>query len=318
MIQLETSDDVLIDKILYIRMHNNLLYVAHSNFCSVFNMEGDFLYRIGKRGNGPGEYNSIEALTFTDKYVIIYDDIRDKLFFYNHADAEFSHSVPMSDKYTSFKILKKDLFVGVSNLAWSTDNRVKFFDINGIVIDSIRHNKILHSDRSPIVAQDGNLFTYNDAIYFKEGYNDTVFRISQDLTFSSEYVINTGKYAVNYEDRILNFEKYIQGQSTVVYFENDRFLLLQGVGMGFQYILIDKKLNKFDQVDFLYNEEISKLFEDDRKIIGYENNRVIVEDIPSFFRIRGVSEDGKTMMDFEYLKEYPDNNPVIVLVRLKE
>ena len=64
-VPLETSDDVLIDKILYMGLHKDLLYIFDNNMnCFVFDLNGKFLYKVGSKGQGPGEYVYVSNLFF--------------------------------------------------------------------------------------------------------------------------------------------------------------------------------------------------------------------------------------------------------------
>ncbi|MDR0698280.1 MAG: hypothetical protein LBG28_03520, partial [Tannerella sp.] len=160
-----------------------------------------------------------------------------------------------------------------------------------------------------------NIYPYNNASYLKEAYNDTVFRISDDLQLLPEYIITAGKYSTNYDDLVLNIEKYKKGIKSVVEFESDRYILAR---TGEYYFLIDKKTDTTEKVLLTYNEEMDELFEDDVRLIGggtlFEPK---TESVPTRFNINGVSEDGKIIFASEYL-ENSDDNPVIIMLRIKE
>jgi hypothetical protein len=45
---------------------------AHTSSINVFNQNGKFLYKIGRKGNGPGEFNSLKTFSFSDDYNELY------------------------------------------------------------------------------------------------------------------------------------------------------------------------------------------------------------------------------------------------------
>jgi hypothetical protein len=301
-------------------LYRDLLFVAHVHRCSVFNLNGEYLYDIGKHGQGPGEFvASPLALFFLDDYMGIFDFIENKMLYYT-IDGRFVYDYFLRPGVESIKRVGKDILAG--SVPISSDNqdiRMLFFDTKGNIINSIRHKNFPKpGDDTPYGINVGSLFTYNNETYFKETYNDTVFRISKDLKLMPQYLITTGKYSVNYDERILNIEKYRKGKCPFVSFENYRYILSR-TGEQFIYYLIDKKTDRIEKVLLTYNEEMDELFDDDYKMMGggklYEPPRF--ERVPTCFTVKGVSEDGKIILSHEF-PQNSDDNPVIVMVRIKE
>ena len=329
-VHLETSDEILIMNIRKIYLFRDLLFVLHQSRCSVFDLKGKYLYDIGRQGQGPGEYSFINFLFFSDDNVCLYDMLQQRVFYYTIEGNYVNHCILF--KYLNLiKEVRKDVFAGFVPVNMEdNDNRMIFFNKEGTIIDSVRHNEIFPEAKRNGSTLDGSLFTYNNNIYICEEYNDTIFRISKDLKFIPEYIITTGKYSVNYEDRKLDMDKYRKGKKISVQFENDRYIISRRSGLFLSrtdYLLIDKKRDKVETVMFTYNDEMNNLFEDDERLIlgGFEmtKNGMNVETkgyetFPQHFSISGVSEDGMVVIGFETLKEKSYDNPVIVMVRIKE
>ena len=80
-IPLEISDEILMDGPGFSYLYNNLLFIVHGNLSrnhrlSVFDLSGKYLWDIGRKGQGPGEYNSIylpNSIFFNDNKLYIYD-----------------------------------------------------------------------------------------------------------------------------------------------------------------------------------------------------------------------------------------------------
>lgn len=319
-IPLETNEDILIRNIIRVYFYRNLLFIVQSNRCSVFDIQGKYLYDIGKQGNGPREFISIRCLFFYDDIVGLYDSSKQKMLYYG-INSDFIRDFPMSDGYyCQINVIKNNVLVGYIPVgANEMLKRLSFFDSTGQTIDSVLHYKNLPVPKKlGLTVGDDNFFIYNGATYLKEGCYDTVYRISDDMKLIPEYTITTGKHAVNYEDKVLYPEKYHNGGRTVVRFENERYIIISSNKLPLRYLLIDKKTDRIINASFIYNEEMNSIFENSTTREYVINNQFALKEIPPFFMIRGISEDGKIAFDFEFLKEFPDNNPVIVMVRFKE
>jgi len=231
-------------------------------------------------------------------------------------DAKFIKFEHIPDKYTDFIFINKEIFAASAKLSFNLKNdRIKFYDTNGIVVDSINHYKEFSENNSWGDGLDGIFYRYNDSIYYKEKHNDTIFQISQDLKLIPEYAINAGKYSTNLEEQLSgNKELLIKRKTPVVLFENNRFIISFVRGIGFAYCLIDKKSDIVKIGFFRYNKEMQSRFEDYPEII----DKTLRKKVPPFFRIGGNSSDGKKLLGFEYLKEKQFDNPVVVIVELKE
>ena len=315
-IPIETSNDILIKEISRIYFYHDLLFVVHtnSNRCSVFDLKGKYLYDIGRKGNGPGEFTSISSLFFLEDNVGIFDFLQRKIFYYS-INGKFESEVRMFSYFKFIKKINENTLAGIMATSVSEyNNRIIFFNIEGNVIDSLQYSTNLKPTPGTSMSDDTNLFTYKNNHFFVEGYSDTIFRISDQLKLLPEYVVTTGKYAVNHYDRQMNIDKYLAGKRTLVVFENDRYILLRYDWPPINHLLINKKTDKIEKVILKYNEEMTNLFVDDWKRLG----RNKYESLPVHLQVNGVSEDGSLILSFEYLKENEDDNPVIVMVKIKD
>jgi hypothetical protein len=86
-IPLETTDDCLIANIDKIEIKDDRIYVMDELAQSVyiFDMNGKYLNKIHKRGQGPGEYTNLSYMTVTDSSVIIID---------HYAEKQINYSIP--------------------------------------------------------------------------------------------------------------------------------------------------------------------------------------------------------------------------------
>ena len=327
-IHLDTSDSILIDKIRSVYLYNQLLFVLHNKRCSVFDLKGKYLYDIGKIGQGPGEFSSIRNIYFYNKEIFIYDGLMNYIFHYT-ISGQFISRIPILDYMFDFSFIDKDIFVGFLIPNELASNRMKFYNTEGICVDSISHDRTFGNPEASIYSSDGHFFSYNDNKYIKEGYNDTTFLITPKHTLSPQYIIDVGKYARTYEDRILYKEKYSTGRAINVRFENDKYIILYGMGLKKgEYVLINKQQEYISKVNFIYNDEDLKLFLKEEEYYSLTSHSgftlttpnaepIMIDDGSPSFAIVGVSEDNKVLIGYEKSLSLADN-PVIVLVSVKD
>ncbi|MDR0698611.1 MAG: 6-bladed beta-propeller [Tannerella sp.] len=86
-IRLEVTDNALIDQIAKIRIMNGRFYILSSNFNTafIFSENGKFINKISDRGQGPGEYISINSFEIDPIHnkLLIGDSFSKKLFIYD-------------------------------------------------------------------------------------------------------------------------------------------------------------------------------------------------------------------------------------------
>lgn len=101
-IPLETSDESLLGQIISVCYVNDHIYIrtgAHSMSCNgytVFNNEGQFVYKQSKVGRGPGEYLKISSLHFNGDSIIVANG--NKLIYYNTKGELIFENSNMPDK----------------------------------------------------------------------------------------------------------------------------------------------------------------------------------------------------------------------------
>ena len=72
---LETDNHILLGKINGIQVHNDLIFLLDTQQdigISIFNKDGKFIRKIGKKGNGPGEYLTISDFTIDRENDAVY------------------------------------------------------------------------------------------------------------------------------------------------------------------------------------------------------------------------------------------------------
>jgi hypothetical protein len=73
MIRLETNDNCLLGDIQKLVVFDGCFYILSNNFFC-FNGDGEFVYNISNRGNGPGEFVRINDFTINEGKIYLYDN----------------------------------------------------------------------------------------------------------------------------------------------------------------------------------------------------------------------------------------------------
>jgi hypothetical protein len=82
-IQLETTDNSLLYEIQAIEILNDKILVFNKNNVSAFDTEGIFLFNVGQRGQGPGEYQNITCFFVKEKNIHLFDIAVQKILVYD-------------------------------------------------------------------------------------------------------------------------------------------------------------------------------------------------------------------------------------------
>jgi hypothetical protein len=231
-IPLETTDECLVAKIDKIEIKDNRIYImdktAHSVY--VFDMDGKYLNKIYKRGQGPEEYTNLSYMTVTDSSVIILDHLAERQLEYRIPSMEFINKG--KDSFENFWATDIFYLNGVVYYIndWSNSNAGKFR------LFSQKHGtenfeKYLPFEEEPL-SLGINRPTYaingNEASLIYSGC-DTIFRISD------------GKVLPEYIMKFKNKVKYSSGKVENIYKDNPagRVIGINGINESDKYLFIE-------------------------------------------------------------------------------
>ena len=164
--------------------------------CYVFERTtGKFVRQISRRVQGPGEYlNLLRSFWDREKGQVCMLGANLTYMFYN-LDGTLSHQVKRFENRLGF-VAFEDFYVAYLR---SNTKRIAFYDKTGALVDSIPNNKFLKKTQTwSYLIRDSWLFAFDNNLYFKDIYNDTLYRI-KDFEFHPRYLFNTGGLALPYE-----------------------------------------------------------------------------------------------------------------------
>lgn len=169
----------------------------------VYNHEGKFIRKIGRIGNGPGEYKYALSFTVNPVQKTIYLLDLQNILVYNY-NGEFIRQISFSNYNASF-----------SDIVFFNNQLYLFEDIvygqatyNWLVMDTVGNYSFSKKNSiSPFKTTIGftsRIFKSDKSLYYWNHYNDTIFKID-GKTFSPGYLFSDGDFRLA--------EKYILGQN---------------------------------------------------------------------------------------------------------
>lgn len=261
LIPLETTADNLIGEITRIIFHDKKYYIRSTNGMQnaklfVFDETGRFIRRIGKKGNGPGEYGDLYDFAITNDNHIVLADYHRLLHF--DSEGRFLNSIKMN--------------FSAAEIVSSQDNEIIAYLILPTLFQNHLLSKIdkegnqeLFFNRGETAAIKCNLIrtwrslmSTGNCHYFNYPFSDTIFSISQDLkNISPLYYIDYGEKKLSNievapDEDVLTWEKKLKRLDD--YWDTASM----GVGENFTYLgMIDKAFKGYFT---LYSHRTKKSF----------------------------------------------------------
>lgn len=284
-----------------------------------FDLNGKLLNRIGKKGNGPGEYSGAMFFHVNEAEKSIYIvSVPDRSLYQYTYEGAFKKKIPIEE--SSWTIAMDESHIYYYNTQYNrirkNKNRFELFkaDKNGKVINKTPTS--VKSEKDDMLLFDLPFFYYyNSAIYYKNAVHDFVYRINEKGNLIPFYEIVCKDLNKHEADDFKNLQKYGEKVGVRAVFENNDFLLVTYVYKNeFNYLLVDKQTWKLVNI---ISKKAESGFEEDLKggptftsvpNNGSEQNKLVSIVYPDRF------EEVEHCLD-KGIKE--DDNPVIVIADLK-
>jgi hypothetical protein len=200
-IRLQKVDGLTLNGIYKSYFSGDQILLSDSQICLLFDKDGNFLSKIGNKGRGPGEFQYLSNLCIGINNKIYVQSLYD-LIEYNH-DGSFCKRYEklflIDNEFISAWIFLNDsLIVGkIARITGKERYRAVIFNLEGHVKQVIRNSRFLN--RQIQLASDfenyANIYYFNNILFFKERYNDTLFTLTYKGNLSPSYRFNFGKYS---------------------------------------------------------------------------------------------------------------------------
>lgn len=261
-IPLATTYDVLVDKYPRIFVTKDYIITVTANKCLLFNRKnGSFIREIGRKGRGPGEYQStrgffndvIPSYYFTGWNGNLVKYTMDGVFRGNvklpgFEDNFVSPSVPMNYSFINDSIIVCDFLIALG----TEPKSLMIFSEKGNVLKIIPNHNILKTKQNFVLTTgESSFYRFNNILFFQNMYNDTVFQVAVDR-ITPYFVLNRGKHSPPFESKWWSFEKKLKSNfiSQPTYSENKRFTSFNFyLGRDKYFALYDKSIKLLKVVD---------------------------------------------------------------------
>ena len=234
-VPLETNKNCLIDNWWSVYVTDDFI-ISIGDEIYVFNREtGSFLKKLGNKGNGPNEYqktitkNSFNGLNNSvfvkkEKYwleLFIDDSVPVKINMPELGIVDFEGVFSISAIDNFIQTGTNKYFAFLNNHNGSSKLKALLFDKNGSVLNTYPNYLKYKNDPKMMMKAPGIYYRYQDDYFFKELFNDTIFKI-KDIRLEAAYWFNLGKYKQDYEDQEVKYRNtYINIEKV---FESDNYI----------------------------------------------------------------------------------------------
>ena len=340
-IKLENSP--LISKINGIVSADSMLLIHDANGVYKFNINGQFIGEIGRKGNGPKEYNRCDdiaididnKLVFIKGYKTIY--VHDfagnyKKSFTTFGDVGFEKMV--LNNHLLYFANGYDMNLSLPEYSWLLTNE------NGVIV-SYKKNKIGTTKEliGAIHYQKSLLFDIGDNVFYWNALDDTILQVNNANGIPA-FLFANDKYRLQKEE--LNADKFFNKTSWHLssVLGTSQFLILHYVAMNdkkYVYTVFDLKTNTLHEISSInFDGEIDKVNTYDggplfapKARIYLNNENWLINSIDAFQLIVLTNSDAfknstpkypEKKKQLEQLANSLDenDNPVLMLVKLKE
>ena len=305
-IPLETNDSIQIKSINKIILDNDKLLIVHSDTISLSNLDGKYLYDIGRKGEGIKEYFRLYNLILRNDTIFVNEGYDLKQYNWTGTylgKMQIPHIRHMLDLYP---LSNSNVFLGyIDNFTGQKDKRFAFFH------DTTAFKIIPNLEKYERVT-DCMVWSFSPEMKpfsgvvsaFKELFNDTIYQVDIDYNLSPYAVINLGKYKAK-KDFIFSLTPEMILKKDFDIFNDKIAISATGEKDNIIYMV---HYNVDDPYTFSFDKNSKKTY---YQQIIYPNDQYQFKD-ESFFVPRFISTDGKYLIDFEFTNN--NDKPVIVLV----
>lgn len=200
-VPLEAFEDLIFTGLWDCIFSDSLILATDPNKCLLYDFEGNVISKIGTRGRGPGENPFISNAGFGPDKKIYIQSLNDLY--------EFKIDGSLLKKYQKFFFLNNEsvgswlpindsLFMGkICSFRGNEKNKALIFSKKGDIKYCFK-NYILFDRGRELVGKPekfANIYQFQNEIFFKEVYNDTLFLLKGLTKLIPKYIINLGKFS---------------------------------------------------------------------------------------------------------------------------
>jgi hypothetical protein len=180
---LETTDECLIgyhDKIL---IKNNRIYVADYTVSAaifVFDMNGKFLFKIARKGQGPGEYSYISDIDVRNNGdVYVYNPFQRKILIYNSV-GKYLHDIYFDYLFSNFCIANNKLYISTLREKSTVYANLAMYDMTNKKTQFILTDKKYLRETKVNKSMYNFYYSSNDITYYSPKFSNIIFSLDSN------------------------------------------------------------------------------------------------------------------------------------------
>ena len=323
------QSDVVIGGIRRIRYENNLIYISDVKTLFVFSNSGELLSYFNHSGVGPREYVGITDFVVDDDTITILDRTSQKLLKYNHSGDYFSeHKLgyyawaisPTVDRYNF-------LYCGYENILLNFPSKLRRM-CSGQPDSLYLFIKENQADFMHFRYKD-NFFRNQDAVYFFELFNDTIYKSIRGSNIQPFYCVDykgknvpssffSGNYANVVEFR-QEYNKTSYAHGVFSFVEFDRFLMF---GSNYQQKIKLTIFDRKEEISHTFSDVVDDVYFNDLtfpEIMSYQADKHIFFIINAYQAVEWRKENSPKERFKEIVNDTEeDDNPLLLIFDFKQ
>jgi len=254
-VPLETTDYCLIGNANKVLIENQRIYIGDFSKAMalfVFDINGKFIFKISKRGQGPGEYLSFRDFDIhSNGDIYMFDVFGEKLLLYD-SEGSYLREIKFNYNFESFYLSNNNIFLSVLwNKGIDKKADLAVYDVtNDKTTYLLDDAKFLYN--IPIKHCSYNFYQSPNSVYYSPKFSDIIYSIREDSLIPA---IGINNLPLPSEDVIKNwlseknFDKRLDLITNSNYFLENVFIYETG-----EYISFDYEKGTITEKILLYNK----------------------------------------------------------------
>ncbi|MCX6226888.1 MAG: 6-bladed beta-propeller [Bacteroidia bacterium] len=302
-----------------------------------FDVSGKFLYKIQRRGKGPGEYNQISDFLIDPdkKLIVILDRNSSKMIRYD-LNGSYQDEISTSVKADQFGMIDNSTYLTYASLPFNVENQKSsenFYLLNHS--GSVVYNPLIPKDPVLDNSHDGFITSNGNSTWFGCGYRDTIFELDKSGKLAGGYYLNFGSKQAYFlkklksmigSKELLNFVNSYVGYSNLfkVIALKEKIFIFYGIrvnssDMKTQTIILDLKTNSFIQATGkLINDFDGVPFLGVPSGCTSENELIYIIDNEQLTEAVKINKAPEFLKTYDKIKPLTESdNPVLAFVKLR-
>ncbi len=269
-VPLQTSINSFIRNIYDIKAVGNKIYINTPNPSEIicFDKAGKYLYKLDRIGRGPEEYTGIFMFDVSTDNDILIVLTRGKILIFRDTGKNFLFQRSLNFKnqpsYIDFIPNQTNILISKSSSYEMEHFRNVLINIGGDTIllrpNHYRYSKI--GDGNIVFKNDNISYKYNNALYFKDMFSDTIFSVDQTNKIKPYLILDSHGKIPSVEDR---------ANATYFFKHGTEFIMFSSIFEVSKYIFYSFSYKK-SQFNALYEKSSKKKFE-------IKNGTSLIDDI---------------------------------------